>query len=99
QSHDNCSACLGHGRLLCCSTCPRVFHFNCVEEGFGPDNEPDDQWKCKSCVCKSKSLKGVAASQYPNKFFKDLLVQMDSINPRVFELPRKIRNRYSNVFS
>ncbi|KAI8891496.1 hypothetical protein BC833DRAFT_626821 [Globomyces pollinis-pini] len=32
QSHQACSACLGRGKLLGCSTCPRVFHFNCVEE-------------------------------------------------------------------
>ncbi|KAJ3067716.1 hypothetical protein HDU99_003406, partial [Rhizoclosmatium hyalinum] len=49
-SHDNCATCFGRGELLCCDSCPLVFHFCCVEEGFsegGVDVPP--VWYCKKC--------------------------------------------------
>ncbi|KAJ3187476.1 hypothetical protein HDU85_006765 [Gaertneriomyces sp. JEL0708] len=55
---DHCSACLGRGRLLCCESCPRSFHFVCVEEGFaGIEDAPEGIWECKSCRAK-KVYKG-----------------------------------------
>ncbi|KAI8927354.1 hypothetical protein BC831DRAFT_181490 [Entophlyctis helioformis] len=50
ETDDNCTACLGKGKLLCCDTCPRVFHFSCVEEGFTETNVPEGVWQCKVCV-------------------------------------------------
>ena len=37
---------------MCCDTCPRVFHFSCVPEGFGDHNAPEGTWQCRSCVYK-----------------------------------------------
>ena len=52
NNDDYCAACLGKGRLLCCDSCPRVFHFCCVEEGFDVDEHIEGLWECKSCAFK-----------------------------------------------
>ncbi len=83
NNHDNCSACLGEGRLLCCLTCPRAFHFSCLEEGFNDSNIPDDQWKCSECCKRDVEYKGI---------FAPLLEQLDSTNPKIFQLPASIRD-------
>ncbi|KAJ3027979.1 UNVERIFIED_CONTAM: hypothetical protein HDU68_002727 [Siphonaria sp. JEL0065] len=52
-SDDNCSTCFGRGELLCCDSCPRVFHFCCVQEGFSVDgSDTPSFWECKKCVWK-----------------------------------------------
>ncbi|KAJ3118584.1 hypothetical protein HK100_000580 [Physocladia obscura] len=49
-SDDNCAACLGRGELLCCDSCPKVFHFCCVAEGFSNDGlDAPNMWECNAC--------------------------------------------------
>ncbi|RKO92244.1 hypothetical protein BDK51DRAFT_40905 [Blyttiomyces helicus] len=51
---DYCTACLTKGRLLCCESCTKSFHFGCVEEGFSPDWLPEGVWECKECRSKRR---------------------------------------------
>jgi ribosomal protein L37AE/L43A len=95
ESDDNCSACLGTGELLCCDTCPRVFHLSCVAEGFDNSNAPEGAWQCRNCYAKD-------STEMPDPelgIFSSLLYAFQFINPRVFELPKYIRDSYEHVFS
>lgn len=79
--------------MICCETCPRVFHLSCVEEPLDLII-PDAAWYCKRCNAKNGSLvirnKGV---------FKALLDNIDSTNPREFRLPLYIREAYDHIFT
>ncbi|KNC99641.1 uncharacterized protein SPPG_05024 [Spizellomyces punctatus DAOM BR117] len=57
HNDDHCSACLGRGRLLCCDSCPRAFHFHCVEEGFeSVEDVPEESWECRNCRAKKRRV-------------------------------------------
>ncbi|KAJ3253729.1 hypothetical protein HDU77_004387 [Chytriomyces hyalinus] len=65
-SMDNCSTCLGGGDLLCCDSCPRVFHFCCVESPVDPLDVPTF-WECKECLWKRSCAKATLFSQSSSK--------------------------------
>ncbi|KAJ3388658.1 hypothetical protein HDU84_009580 [Entophlyctis sp. JEL0112] len=71
SSDDNCGACLGRGSiLLCCDSCPRVFHFCCVEEAFSADgSDAPASWECKNCSWKRRNNKLVEQSSKRPKSF------------------------------
>ncbi|KAJ3294413.1 hypothetical protein HK104_003588 [Borealophlyctis nickersoniae] len=105
---DHCSACLGRGTLLCCDSCPRAFHFQCVEEGFSAEDVPDGLWECRTCRAKGstatrgssrKGARGSPKTKNPPGLFDQLLLNLEAANPRVFELPRDIRECYEGVFT
>ena len=48
ESDDNCAVCLGKGKVLCCDSCPRVFHVDCLDEVLDYDPLPEF-WECNSC--------------------------------------------------
>jgi hypothetical protein len=41
-----CFHCKEGGAVLCCSTCPRVFHKHCMED----ESTGDEAWHCPTCV-------------------------------------------------
>ncbi|KAI8995946.1 hypothetical protein BC832DRAFT_523552, partial [Gaertneriomyces semiglobifer] len=94
---DHCSACLGRGRLLCCESCPRSFHFVCVEEGFaGIEDAPEGIWECKSC--RAKKLRSSPLPLKHQGLFDELLYTLDGTNPKMFELPMEVFSDFENVF-
>ncbi|KAJ8687395.1 hypothetical protein QAD02_023189 [Eretmocerus hayati] len=52
---DHCRVCHKLGDLLCCETCPAVFHLECVEPPL-VDVPPED-WQCN--ICKAHKVNGV----------------------------------------
>lgn len=52
---DHCRVCHRLGDLLCCETCPAVFHLECVEPPL-VDVPPED-WQCN--ICKAHKISGV----------------------------------------
>ncbi|XP_058053508.1 nucleosome-remodeling factor subunit NURF301 [Anopheles bellator] len=53
---DHCRVCHRLGDLLCCETCPAVFHLECVEPPMV--NVPNGDWQCN--LCKSHKVTGVS---------------------------------------
>ena len=51
ESDDNCTVCLGKGKLLCCDSCVRVFHLTCLDEPMEADTLPEF-WECYPCRSK-----------------------------------------------
>ena len=58
DNDDFCSSCLQTGSFLCCDTCPKSFHFLCLDPPVDPNNLPEGDWSCNNC--KFKKL-------YPNQ--------------------------------
>lgn len=52
---DHCRVCHRLGDLLCCETCPAVFHLECVDPPLV--NVPSDDWQC--AICKQHKTPGV----------------------------------------
>ncbi|KAJ3240623.1 hypothetical protein HDU81_003207 [Chytriomyces hyalinus] len=75
-SMDNCTTCLGGGDLLCCDSCPRVFHFCCVESPVDPLNVPTF-WECKECLWKRSCAKATLFSQSSSKRVKSEAESLD----------------------
>ncbi|XP_046404076.1 nucleosome-remodeling factor subunit NURF301 isoform X3 [Ischnura elegans] len=52
---DHCRICHRLGDLLCCETCPAVFHLECVQPPL--EDVPEEDWQCS--VCKAHQVPGV----------------------------------------
>ncbi|XP_032667402.1 nucleosome-remodeling factor subunit NURF301 isoform X2 [Odontomachus brunneus] len=52
---DHCRVCHRLGDLLCCETCPAVFHLDCVEPPLV--DVPTEDWQCSTC--KAHKVTGV----------------------------------------
>ncbi|XP_060530010.1 nucleosome-remodeling factor subunit NURF301 isoform X2 [Cylas formicarius] len=52
---DHCRVCHKLGDLLCCETCPAVYHLECVDPPLV--NVPDEDWQCG--ICRSHKVSGV----------------------------------------
>ncbi|XP_050535545.1 nucleosome-remodeling factor subunit NURF301 isoform X2 [Daktulosphaira vitifoliae] len=56
QYDDHCRVCHKVGDLLCCETCPAVFHLECAEPPLL--DVPTEDWQCN--LCKEQKVIGVA---------------------------------------
>lgn len=56
-SDDVCAICLSGGNLVCCETCPSVYHMRCVGETKA--SLPDDAWYCYECRSKDNARMGM----------------------------------------
>ncbi|XP_030753207.1 nucleosome-remodeling factor subunit NURF301 isoform X3 [Sitophilus oryzae] len=52
---DHCRVCHKLGDLLCCETCPAVYHLECVDPPLV--NIPEEDWQCG--ICRSHKVSGV----------------------------------------
>uniref|UniRef100_A0A1L8DWQ1 Putative nucleosome remodeling factor subunit n=1 Tax=Nyssomyia neivai TaxID=330878 RepID=A0A1L8DWQ1_9DIPT len=52
---DHCRICHRLGDLLCCETCPAVFHLECVDPPLV--DVPTEDWQCS--ICKTHKVSGV----------------------------------------
>jgi hypothetical protein len=43
-NEENCGACGGPGRFLCCEGCPKSFHFTCLDPPIDETDLPEDSW-------------------------------------------------------
>ncbi|KAL8674201.1 MAG: hypothetical protein Q9168_001369 [Polycauliona sp. 1 TL-2023] len=87
---DYCSSCGGPGELLCCDSCPRAFHFTCIDP---PKHTlPDGEWYCQACAAQP--------SPPPTRgIFPILLHALERKNPRAFTLRPNIREFFEDVIT
>ncbi|CAG7825806.1 unnamed protein product [Allacma fusca] len=57
RHEDHCRLCNRLGELVCCETCPAVYHLGCIDPPL-PEDDPPDDWKCTICV--KNKISGVA---------------------------------------
>nr|8I3F_B Chain B, RCO1 isoform 1 [Saccharomyces cerevisiae] len=107
ENEDFCSACNQSGSFLCCDTCPKSFHFLCLDPPIDPNNLPKGDWHCNECKFKIfinnsmatlKKIESNFIKQNNNvKIFAKLLFNIDSHNPKQFQLPNYIKETFPAV--
>ncbi|XP_017481790.1 PREDICTED: nucleosome-remodeling factor subunit NURF301 isoform X1 [Rhagoletis zephyria] len=60
---DHCRICHRLGDLLCCETCPAVYHLECVDPPL--NDVPTEDWQCN--LCKSHKVSGVVDCVLPQE--------------------------------
>ncbi|KAG0016776.1 hypothetical protein BGZ81_011043 [Podila clonocystis] len=90
-NNDYCENCLGLGRFICCDSCPKAFHFSCCQPPVDPADLPDE-WNCNECRAKKNPPK-----PSPKGIFKQLLDNVNRMNPKAFMLPPEIRSFFKGV--
>lgn len=90
ENDDYCAACSGNGDLICCDSCSKSFHFECVDL-VGSAELPDD-WFCNDCIYKR-------AAQRPDHKgpFGPLLNMLEKTIPRAFSLPKKVQAYFEDI--
>ncbi|GMM57402.1 Rco1 protein [Maudiozyma humilis] len=109
ENEDWCAACMQPGSFLCCDTCPRSFHFLCLDPPLDPDNLPDGDWSCPHCLFQQqfptqtklakaqRSYQRDVARHTGSAMFAQLMFAVQGSNPRQFELPHAIRSTFADV--
>ncbi|CCC70569.1 hypothetical protein NCAS_0F00850 [Naumovozyma castellii] len=110
ENDDYCSACFQTGSFLCCDTCPKSFHFLCLDPPLDPNNLPEGDWSCHECLFKMKYpnntqlykaerafVKNLSMTKTKGNLFGKLLFQINGINPRQFNLPQSIKETFQDV--
>ena len=89
-----CSACGNSGEVVCCDSCPRSYHFECVDMLITEDGLPDE-WFCPLCELalhhheqRSRPQAGLAAG---------LLTSLARQPPCAFRLRADIQNHFAGV--
>ncbi|ODQ65931.1 hypothetical protein NADFUDRAFT_51204 [Nadsonia fulvescens var. elongata DSM 6958] len=98
---DSCAVCGGIGRFLCCESCPKSFHFTCVNPPLDENSLPRGDWFCQECTAKNSPSLSSTHSTIDvfenNKFFGSLLRQLARQNPVQFVLPKRIIERFDGI--
>ncbi|ODM94816.1 hypothetical protein Ocin01_11866 [Orchesella cincta] len=54
---DHCRSCNRLGELICCESCPAVYHLQCITPPLKDMANPPDDWKCS--ICSKHEIPGV----------------------------------------
>ena len=46
SNEDCCEVCGEYGEMICCDTCPKVYHVGCLKMG----DVPEGDWSCLKCL-------------------------------------------------
>lgn len=95
-NNDYCSCCGMTGMFLCCESCPKSYHFQCINPPIDSNNLPD-YWYCKECI-KKKNIEekpnnlmlnvGIFSKLFDNIIFQD---------PISFQLPKEIIESFQGI--
>lgn len=97
-NNDFCSTCLGVGHFICCDSCPRSFHFACVNPPLDINEVPlndDSTWHCQACTAVRRPPRKL--TRKTDGIFAPLLQDLEQRNPTTFTLPNEIKNFFKNV--
>ena len=94
QNSDECVACGGTGKLLCCDGCTRSYHFTCLEPPT--DVVPDGEWLCEVCRPRLAPM-AFATASLPPTVFAPLTSSISRKNPAAFNLPLGLRGFFEDV--
>ena len=96
-NNDYCSCCGMTGMFLCCESCPKSYHFQCINPPVDPNNLPEF-WYCKECLKKkvTNNRKEKPISFNVGIFSKlfDTIVYQD---PLSFQIPKEIIESFQDI--
>jgi len=94
---DYCSTChQSTGCFLCCDSCPKSFHFDCVNPPLDKSSIPEGIWECRECRAK-KDPELLKDDSNEKDYWKVLSKNLDRHNPKSFELPDWLVDEYENL--
>lgn len=96
HNEDFCSACGGIGNFLCCEGCPKSFHLECLNPPLEEDELPEGDWFCNHCIIRKLKEQHIKLPTV-NGIFGKLIINMKKKNPRKFDLPSGIWQRFEGV--
>lgn len=89
ENDDFCFACGMPGIFICCEKCPKSFHFTCCDPPI--EEAPEDEWYCRECYTK---VHPESIQDWRDMgVFGQLLNQLETRNPKVFQLPLELREK------
>ncbi|CAL1402457.1 unnamed protein product [Linum trigynum] len=71
-----CVVCDLGGKLLCCESCPRVYHIQCLDPPL--KRIPMGKWQCPKCFQKNDPLKGISQLDSNSKRARTKLITTNS---------------------
>ena len=89
QSEDHCRNCSKMGDLLCCESCPAVFHLHCLNPPL--ENVPHGDWLCPLCTV--DKVQGVTDCDFPGdvmKSYRNTPIGVDRMGRKYWFLIRRI---------
>lgn len=96
DNDDFCFACGRPGIFICCETCPKSFHFTCCDPPI--EEPPEDDWYCHECL--AKRYPQLITNWKDIGIFGKLLNDLEAKNPKVFQLPKNLReDTFIGVFT
>ncbi|KAF2402349.1 hypothetical protein EJ06DRAFT_528461 [Trichodelitschia bisporula] len=96
QHRDECHACGTGGQLVCCGTCPKVYHPECFDPPVTEAQIDDPYWTfyCFDCQFERRYVK---TETNTTGIFGPLLARVSDHAPRIFALPKEIKETYQSV--
>lgn len=100
ENNDYCSCCGMTGMFLCCESCPKSYHFHCINPPIDPNNLPEF-WYCKECIKKKAKREALSANSLTvnvgifSKLFDNILFQ----DPISFQVPKEIIESFEHISS
>lgn len=101
-NNDYCSCCGMTGMFLCCESCPKSYHFQCINPPVDSNNLPDF-WFCKECTKKkvladeSKNGSGDKSIMLNVGIYSKLFDNIVFQDPISFQLPKEIIESFQGI--
>lgn len=92
-NNDFCDCCGMTGLFLCCDTCPKSFHFYCLNPPMDESDLPD-KWFCPDCIGKNRNIEKPKTNV---GIFGKLLNNIPYKNPISFRLPIEIIEAFKGI--
>lgn len=112
RNDDHCSACrtvASGGGLVYCDSCPRAFHFICLNPPMDQSEVGDGDWFCPSCTVRQvghmvtprplsadRSPVQNPLPRPPRSFMAPLIQHVQSLYPVEYQLPDDIRGFFKD---
>lgn len=94
-NNDYCSCCGMTGMFLCCESCPKSYHFQCINPPIEANNLPD-YWYCKECIKKKTDQDKISTNVGIFTTLFDNIVYQDPIS---FQLPKEIVDTFDGIYA
>lgn len=94
-NNDYCSCCGMTGMFLCCESCPKSYHFQCINPPVDATNLPE-YWYCKECIKKKTPKEKITTNTGIFSTLFDNIIYQDPIS---FQLPKELIDTFEGIYA
>lgn len=94
-NNDYCSCCGMTGMFLCCESCPKSYHFQCINPPVDAANLPE-YWYCKECIKKKTPREKITTNVGIFSTLFDNIIYQDPIS---FQLPKELIDSFEGIYA